>query len=216
MESIKKILVTLLVCIISILGCAACGKNVKQTEIQINATEKEQTYPTVVDDLGIKKYQYGQDFSVDKNLQILIENMLVYYSHFDSNEYMNAHSEEEFIHNICQNSWCCFDYLYDSLDRSNGLISKQEIEYIQYSFSGKYVDFQSLSDDDYVDINDCSSGFVYAELQSYEYEADDNRIYLNAKFDLSDGSQRTADIILIKNEYSCFDGYSVEKFQAND
>ena len=81
---------------------------------------------------------------------------------------------------------------------------------------GNYIDFHSLDDDFEVNVNDCSSGFTYAELQPYDVISEGDEIELRAYFVLSDNTQEETDITLVKNEYSCFDGYSVVKFDAED
>ncbi len=177
--------------------------------------EDKLPYQQLVESLGICKYEYPSEFNIDRNLESLLENMTIYYSNYSSEDDFSMDVEKSFIRNFCQNSWFCYDYIFDSLSTSDGLINKQQIEYIQYSFSGQYREFQSISDDYVVDVNDCSSGFVYAELQSYEVVSDGEEIVLKANFNISDNSSKEAVITLIKNEYSCFDGYSVKTFQVS-
>ena len=175
-----------------------------------------QPYEQLVKSLGISKYQYPDAFEVDTNLEKLLENMAINNKYYSSEDDLPVEDEKQFIHNFCQNSWFCYDYIFDSLSTSKGLINKQQIEYIQYSFSGQYREFQSIDDDYVVDVNKCSSGFNYAELKSYDVISEGEEIVIKAYFDISDNSSEEADITLIKNEYSCFDGYSVKSFSVID
>lgn len=187
----------------------------KDEEAEVSE-DNEQPYKQLVESLGIEKYQYPEGFEVDKNLEKLLENMAISYKQYSSDDDLPVEEEKHFIHNFCQNSWFCYDYIFDSLSTSKGLINKQQIEYIQYSFSGQYREFQSIDDNYVVDINKCSSGFNYAELTTYELISEGEEIVIKAYFDISDNSSEEADITLIKNEYSCFDGYSVKSFSVID
>ncbi|MBE5910380.1 hypothetical protein [Pseudobutyrivibrio sp.] len=229
MGKIKKILTMIVTCTL-LVGCAFNNASENQRnekeEIKSHTDESvqksedkkaEDNKATNLDlfaDLEIEKYVYSTEFEVDNNLQLLLENMAIYYKHYNSDETMEAEDESAFIKNFCQNSWFCFDYIYESLDKSEGIINKQQIEYIQYSLSGNYVEFQSIDDDYEVDVNDCSSGFVYAELASYKVISDEEEIVIEADFNISDNSTEKANVTLVKNEYSCFDGYSVKTFDV--
>ncbi len=210
-KMITIILAGLLLC-----GCGVNGNNpieliLSETEekrVEEQSNEKE----PAVD--GIEAYNYPAEFEVDDNLESLLNNMAIYYKNYDSKQEFDENEKTRFISNFCQNSWFCFDYIYDSLEKSGGLINKKDVEYIYYSFSGNHQDFSMLDDDDEIDINNCSSGFLYAELKSYKVIASGEKIMLQADFDISNNSTERADITLIKNEYSCFDGYSVETFNV--
>ena len=205
---------------------AQATENTTEREEELSTSDKDeeaeasednkQPYEQLVESLGIEKYQYPDDFEVDQNLEKLLENMVINNKNYSSEDDFPVDDEKYFIHNFCQNSWFCYDYILDSLNTSKGLINKQQIEYIQYSFSGQYREFQSIDDDYVVDVNKCSSGFNYAELKSYDVISEGEEIVIKAYFDISDNSSEEADITLIKNEYSCFDGYSVKSFSVID
>ncbi len=231
MQNIKKILMVVLMSTL-LAGCANNDSEIikkeqtkKNTTIleeveEVEASEEPednmQPYEQLVKSLGIEKYQYPDDFDVDKNLEKLLENMAITNKQYSSDDDLPVDDEKYFIHNFCQNSWFCYDYIFDSLSTSEGLLNKQQIEYIQYSFSGQYREFQSIDDDYVVDVNNCSSGFNYAELKSYEVISEGEEVVIKAYFDISDNSSEEADITLIRNEYSCFDGYSVKSFSVVD
>ncbi|SDB53660.1 hypothetical protein SAMN02910298_02746 [Pseudobutyrivibrio sp. YE44] len=167
----------------------------------------------LVDALGIIKCDYSSKFILEGDLKNLLENMAVYYKDFNSDDELDEEAENAFIWCFCQNSWFGFDYLYDAADANGGYITSQQVEYIYYSFSGVYKKFEILGDDK-IDVDNPSSGFLYANIKSYESESKGNEIVLNALFELSDGSEEAAGIVLVKNPYSCFDGYSVKSFKA--
>lgn len=222
MKYIKIILMVQIICIL-LLGCATEDKSEKidikndVVEEQKDLEDKDEykkTEKELFELLDIEKYEYPSEFEITQNLKLLLENMAINYKNYNADYVFDEEKQLRFVHNFCQNSWNCIDYVYDSLDCSNGILHKADVEYIQYSLSGKYIEFEYLDDDVEIDVNDCSSGFLYAELSSYEVISTDVNIVLRVEFEISDNSNEEAEVTLIKNEYSCFDGYSVESFNV--
>ena len=69
--------------------------------------------------------------------------------------------------------------------------------------------------DEKIDVQDTTSGMNFGNITDYEYEIHNGEIVLSADMQLqSDGTnnkkKEKLTVYLIKNPYSCFDGYSKE------
>lgn len=173
----------------------------------------------LITDLEISEYQYPENFNMDDDLRALLENCAIYYSDYDNSRSIDEEWEQGFIHNFCQSSWFGFDYLNSISDDDKSTISKDQVEYIQYSFSGNLIEFKSLKKEDQVAIDEASSGFSYAELLDFEAEDKGDVIDLSMTFSISNAAEGSVEkkgkATLIKNSYSCFGGYSIKTFVLN-
>ncbi|RKM63205.1 hypothetical protein D6856_03520 [Butyrivibrio sp. XB500-5] len=171
------------------------------------------------DTLDIKEYQYPEEFAIGDNLRAMLENCAIYYTDYNNSNEIDAEWEQGFIHNFCQNSWFGYDYLNSIGDNGGLTISKEQVEYIYNSFSGNSAEFMSLTEGEDIKIDEASSGFSYAELLDYKTEDNGDEINLSVTFKISnavDGDiEKEGKVTLIKNPYSCFDGYSVKSFHIS-
>lgn len=111
-----------------------------------------------------------------------------------------------------------FDYLDIISDQNNGQISIDELNYIQYSLTGTELDFSSDINGS-IDRYEAASLFNYGLISGYDYEDTDNGVLITADLEIGyDGSEDTqkyeVTAELIRNPYSCFDGYSVAAFTS--
>ena len=160
--------------------------------------------------LGIQPYEYPAEFCMGDNLKDAICNLA---PTFDVTHVNRENWKNYFIAFFIQNSWSSCDYL-DMLSMDNdGLISVEEVNYIQYSLTNTYVDFSSEIDG-YVDSHDASSPFYSRRITGYDYEYTDDGVRVVADYEVAyTGSSAVYDykttVELVKNPYSCYDGYSV-------
>ncbi|MCM1090984.1 MAG: hypothetical protein NC092_02560 [Butyrivibrio sp.] len=163
--------------------------------------------------LGIQPYEYPAEFCMGDNLKEAISDLAPAFDPFDISCVNREDWKEFFIARFIQNSWSACDYL-DMLSMENdGLISVEEVNYIQYSLTNTYVDFSSEIDG-FIDSRDASSPLNSSRITGYDYEYTDDGVRIVADREVAiTGSSAVYDykttIELVKNPYSCFDGYSV-------
>ncbi|WP_026652779.1 hypothetical protein [Butyrivibrio proteoclasticus] len=162
------------------------------------------------EELGIEKYEYPDEFVMGDNLKAAIEELALMKDEFHAEtEVYKDYWEESFIHSYLKNSWFTFDYLAEDED---GLLTKEQVEYVNYSLTGMEYSFDSLKDNDTVDTSEASSGFGWGELTDYTYEGKQDFITVTANFTYQSAEMELNYVLtveLVKNVYSCFDGYSI-------
>lgn len=163
--------------------------------------------------LGIEEYEYPLEFSMGDNLKTAMTQLALSYENFDEDSVGGEYWKETFIDRFILNSRASFEYLDMVSDKNNGLISADELNYIHYSLTHTKLDFSSYADGS-VNRKDSASFLNYGWICDYDYEYIDNGVMITAGFEIGyDGtdSMRKREIIveLVKNPYSCFDGYSV-------
>lgn len=163
--------------------------------------------------LGIQKYEYPSEFYMGDNLKTAITQLALSYDNFGKDSVSSEYWKEIFIARFIQNSRVSFAYLDMISDESNGQISVDQLNYIQYSLTNTKLDFASEVGDS-VNRNDAASSLNYGWISEYSYEETNDGVIVTADFEIGyDGTdfmhryKITAE--LIKNPYSCFDGYSV-------
>ncbi|BCN31906.1 hypothetical protein [Anaeromicropila herbilytica] len=168
--------------------------------------------------LVIKAYEYPSEFTMGDNLKGAIVQLAITYDDFDQNVVKSEEWKETFITKFIQNSRLSFDYLDQIADKNNGKISISELNYIQYSLTDIKVDFSSYVKDT-VDSNDTASALNFGQITDYKYEVTDEGVRLTADLEVGwDGTDSTTKkeltVNLIKNKYSCFDGYSIKSLSS--
>ena len=164
-------------------------------------------------ELGIQKQEYPAEFSMGENLKTAITQLALSYDHFDQTVVHSESWKEIFIARFIQNSRASFDYLDRISDENDGKISVDQLNYIQYSLTNTEVDFSSEAGDS-VNRYDAASSLNYGWISRYSYEETKDGVIVTADFEVGyDGTdstqKRQIKVELIKNPYSCFDGYSV-------
>lgn len=179
----------------------------------------EAIYNNKFNNLKIEKKQYGKTFELNDNLKSLIENIVVLHDEYDENSDIDNSFQERFVSCYLKNGIFGFDYLYNAY-KNDGNLSRQQIEYIYWSMTAKYVTFDSISSET-IDINDTSIGSSYGELVDYSFTTSADGISLNGMVEIHTagyiGTRKYAFIACLKeNPYSCFDGYSIVSIVIED
>lgn len=166
----------------------------------------------------MKAYEYPSEFYMGDNLKTAITQLALSYENFDRSVVSSGNWKESFIAGFILNSRLSFDYLDQISEKNNGQISADELNYIQYSLTNMEMDF-SAYDNGTVNRNDSASSLSYGWISEYDYEYTDSGVLITADlevgYDGADAMQKrkiTAD--LVKNPYSCFDGYSITAVTA--
>lgn len=161
----------------------------------------------------IQEYEYPSEFSMGDNLKTAVIQLALCYDNFDKDSVCSEEWKEIFVSRFIQNTRSSFDYLDMASGKNNGQISVDEMNYIQYSLTGIELDFSSFAGDG-LDRYDAASPLNYGSITGYDYEDTAQGVIVTADFEVGyDGTasaqEREITVELVKNPYSCFDGYSV-------
>ena len=211
----KKIKITLIIGLMlaALMSVAACTEN-NQAESQMNDTMFD------YESLGVNQYVYNSEFELGEDLKNAIAELACCYDEFDENVVNDETWKNIFLTRFIQNSRYSFDYLDKQAEKGNGFITREQVEYIQYSLTNEKIDFSDCVEKE-VDTQDATSGMNFGNIINYEYESHDEEIVLSADMQLqSDGTnnvkEKKVTVYLIKNPYSCFDGYSIKQLVSED
>lgn len=207
----KKILFIILI----VVTCIICFLRLINTKLGIY----ERTYLIKFANLQIKPVNHDELFDMDDDLQHLFENIVVLQDAYDNVDTLTKKEQERFIKGYLQNSVFSFDYLEKNCNVELNL-TRQQIEYIQWSMTGNYVKFDSIGTGT-VNIGETSSGWSTGELKNYSYELKDETVNINGIVTTKTvgylGEQvYEFDASLEENPYSCFDGYSIKSISIKD
>lgn len=208
----KKKIFTFILCVTLTL-VSACGKWNGRGE----SVGKEVDF----DALQIEEYTYPKEFTLGQNLESAITELALMFDTFDTSQTKEQFYPETFLTYYCQNSRMSFDYLEKIQEENDGLLSKEQVEYIQYSLTNEFIDFKDSIPEEGLDSYEDSSGFWFGKIIFYEAEPEGEKVKLTAEFERGmDGWENMRrcelDIVLIKNPKSCFDGYSIEALTSKD
>ena len=169
------------------------------------------------DALGLKPVEYPKKFKLGDNLKNAIE-ILCYKqpgeTKWDTSSVDTKDWQECFVEWFFQNSFCGIDFskLYDK----NYVMTKDQVEFAQYSLTGKYTEFTILANNQ-LQLGDASSGSVEGEIKDYTVDSEDgDTVTLTTKY--TEITDKTSDngvtnydvkVTLKKNPYSVIDGYSI-------
>ena len=170
--------------------------------------------------LGIKEYEYPPEFSMGDNLETAITRLALSFDNFDEDSVHSEWWEKSFIGNFIQNSRLSFDYLEMTAEKNNGWIGVDELNYMHYSLTNVELDFSSYADAP-VNRYDSSSRVSSGLITGWDYEYTDDGVIVTADFEVeASGSnamwEKELTVSLVKNPYSCFDGYSIVSLSSED
>lgn len=171
--------------------------------------------------LGVSEYEYPSEFELEDDLKEAMIQLGLHYDSFGDDDINRNSWEDDFISMMILNTRCSFGYLDEITEESHGLVTKNQAEYIQYSLTDVKLDF-SMKEDEELDLSEASSGYGFGDILSYDFQEKEDGINLTAVLGVGhDGSdeyikQMKLNFELIKNPYSCFDGYSIKSLTAEN
>lgn len=215
-NGIKGIIIFML--FVSVVACGR-GDETGQTIAEESVIQETQNLsPDVTDESSTEQeetesVEIQSEFSMGDNLKTAITQLALSYESFDKNVVSSENWKEIFVARFIQNSRLSFDYLDMISDKNNGQISMEELNYMQYSLTNTEVDFSSYADGS-INRYDSASSLSYGWISGYDYEYTDSGVIITADLEVGyDGTasmqEREITVELVKNPYSCFDGYSV-------
>lgn len=165
-----------------------------------------------------------EEFVLESNLRSVITELALNYDDFGVSETKEENYPIIFISKFCQNSRLTFDYLERLKKDNNGILSREQIEYMQYSLTNEFVDFQKYVNEDGVDAYQASSGLGFGEIVSYNAQENGDEVNLAAQFEFrgsnleSESAEKIyeLDVVLVRNDESCFDGYSIKSLSKKN
>ncbi len=153
-------------------------------------------------------------FEMGENLKAALTQLAISYDDYDESSVMEDQWMEFFVSHYIQNSRLTFDYLDQVSEENDGMISVEEVEYMNRSLTNVALNFDSFVDKS-LDRYDAASMLYFGKMTDYSYEYVEGGVIVNASLQiLYDGSESilkkeiTAE--LVTNPDSCFDGYSVK------
>ncbi|MBR5953236.1 MAG: hypothetical protein IKZ85_08180 [Pseudobutyrivibrio sp.] len=190
--------------------------------------EKEEEALFDYDALGIKPVEYGDEFEMGENLKAGLTNLI--YPDYEDGKWDNSKLADDdswkdsFLNSYIHNSWFAFDYLNQVGEESGGVMTKEQVEYAQYSLTGTYIEFDGEED-----LTQASSGFGIGEIDSYtvdKYDKEDDTVEITVKYSKYEeiAASESGDpdhafdvkVVLKKDPYSCFDGYNVVSLEKTE
>ncbi|SDB40673.1 hypothetical protein SAMN02910298_02001 [Pseudobutyrivibrio sp. YE44] len=174
--------------------------------------------------IGVKEYVYPEKFKLSEDLKGAIALLAYSYQNFNTNDTNKDDWQEYFVSHFLLNSHYAFDYLNFITEQNDNKISEEQAEYMQFSLTGKKVDFKF---DKPLDYNDAASYLNDAYFEDYAYELEGDDVIVHATIGVEHTTSNGEDIVvasdtqyydvmLTKNPYSCFSGYSISSIKSVD
>ena len=234
----KKMVAVLLLSSMVFAGCAKEeAPEVVEPTVEATDDSKEEAKPEEekeeealfdYDALGIKPVEYGDEFEMGENLKAGLTNLI--YPDYEDGKWDNSKLADDdswkdsFLNSYIHNSWFAFDYLNQVGEESGGVMTKEQVEYAQYSLTGTYIEFDGEED-----LSQASSGFGIGEIDSYtvdKYDKEDDTVEITVKYSKYEeiAASQSGDpdhafdvkVVLKKDPYSCFDGYNVVSLEKTE
>jgi len=154
------------------------------------------------------------EFRLGRNLENAISQLALMYYFFDASQVEGNEYASEFIAHFLQNSRCTFGYLEQLREEQNGILTVEDVEYIQWSLTNQRLDFGEVVPLEGININQNAKGVELAEISSYEAEIDGDKVHLAVTLkrrpdEFSLVEYFDLNVVLMKNPESCFEGYSI-------
>ena len=159
--------------------------------------------------LDVYEYDYPQEFTIGDNLSQAIW----LYAHniktggTEPSVSMSAWSDDFMLFYI-GNSDFNNDYLYAAKRKNNAKLSRAQVEYIQYSLTGKYISFEKKLENGEYPLEKQEKIIRVGEIELLDVKEDGDIITVEVHIKTATGGF-PATIKLQKDPYSCFDGYNI-------
>ena len=225
----------IIVALLLIIGCAVyIGYNKVVQSTESNVSNSIVTNPADFNSSDTKSdaSESGQvstnssasstDFKLSDDLAGAIALIAQSYNEFDSTSVEGEAWQEFFTSHFLMNSHYSFEYLNDLTEKNSNIIDEEQAEYMSYSLTGVKSDFTFAEPLDY---NNAASFYSDAYLESYTSEMLDDGVLVHAVITtisttiendepVVSNTSYNADVKLVNNSSSCFDGYSIYSLEC--
>lgn len=159
---------------------------------------------------------------VNEDLLGAIEQLAIAYDEFYSEDMTDSSMWQPFfIDHFIRGNWDGYEYMKHIEKDNGGIITKEQVEYIQRSLTGIDISFDSMKENETIDVTNFvnSTNNIYGNITSYEVVEDEildaDTTYLNAQFESGSASSDFVKkydmyVFLKENPESCFGGYSID------
>lgn len=227
--------VLIIIALMLIIGCAAYigyNKINQSSESSISNTITGNTQnpdsrdtssePSESNNSSTNDTAQNTDFKLSDDLAGAIALIAQSYNEFDSTSVEGEAWQEFFTSHFLMNSHYGFEYLNDITEKNSNIIDEEQAEYMSYSLTGVKSDFTFAEPLDY---NNAASFFNDAYLESYTSEMLDDGVLVHAVITtisttiendepVVSNTSYNADVKLVNNSSSCFDGYSISSLKC--
>ena len=131
------------------------SEEVEQTEEKSETEEISETEENSEtegnSEIEVADYIYPDEFELTDGLKGAIEQLALWWrgDGFEAEEAVQEDTWQDFvIGTYLQNNWDGYDYLKYIMYQQDGIATKEQVEYIQYSLTGIKVDFTDLGEND--------------------------------------------------------------------
>ena len=230
----KKKIATYLMIASMLATTCGCSNSNAQTITESNAensteadTENASGYVSIPDNIQTIA-QINNKPEINDDLLGAIEQLALCDEDFDSEkDTKDSNWQQTFIDHFIRGHWDGYAYMQQLENDNNYTATKEHVEYIQRSLTGIDISFDSMKDDETIDLKN----YVDATNNRYgnitNYEITDDKIFgadttcINAQFETGFGNSEevfTYDltVYLKENPESCFGGYSIISIKATD
>lgn len=203
----------LLLPIIFLVSCGRVNETVTETE-NVKAVDENSS------DSHVQSKEITE-FKLSQNLNTAITELALMYDNFDLSKIEEDGYPQSFIFHFCQNSRLTFDYLEQLREEKNGILSVEDVQYIQQSLTNEMIDFGDEVPREGIDSNQTASGLGFGNILSYEADVLGEEVHLVATYERGIDEFQPArlyelNIVLVQNPESCFDGYSIKSLTSKD
>ena len=221
--------------LVLIIGCVAYIGYYKKTETEKSIVSNSTTdntpnsdskdtssEPSESNNSSTNNTKQNTDFKLSDDLAGAIALLAQSYNEFDSTSVEGEAWQEFFTSHFLMNSHYGFEYLNDLTEKNSNIIDEEQAEFMSYSLTGVKSDFTFAEPLDY---NNASSFYSDAYLESYTSEMLDDGVLVHAVITtisttiendepVVSNTSYNADVKLVNNSSSCFDGYSISSLKC--
>lgn len=190
-------------------------------EKEDNSDETQTKEALLVSSLNIVPYSYDNEFELSRDMEATIEQIVLSYRQYQSDLASTEEWKNHFVSMFLKNSRYGSGYFYSVCEENDDILTLEQVEYINYSITGEYVDFSDVIEGS-IDCSECSSFWNSAQIDDYQVTKQGDRIVIDAKIGIyNDGEvvphiQLNSQIILVRNQYSFLDGYSINQITSEE
>ena len=212
----------IIIALVLIIGCAVYIGYNKKTESEESIVSNPTTDNTPNSNSSTNDTAQNTDFKLSDDLAGAIALIAQSYNEFDSTSVEGEAWQEFFTSHFLMNSHYGFEYLNDLTEKNSNIIDEEQAEYMSYSLTGVKSDFTFAEPLDY---NNAASFYSDAYLESYTSEMLDDGVLVHAVITtisttiendeaVVSNTSHNADVKLVNNSSSCFDGYSISSLKC--
>lgn len=201
----KKIIFSYILILTLVFSMAGCASTKSDTPEDINTSSFDYL------SLDVYEYDYPTEFVIGENLSQAIW-LYAYNLKIGGND--PDRNTPGWIHDFMQmyigNSSFNNDYLFSVKRSGNAALTKEQVEYIQYSLTGTYLSFDNMLEHDEYPFEQQEKIIKVQDVELLDSKIEGDTVIVEVNIKTATGGF-PATIELQKDPFSCFDGYNILK-----